>query len=334
MSVGSIVNHLTVSHVKDVISEGMSKHGYTDQPFRAGLILGSGLGSFGKDYIEDPVTWSFNDLFRRVRMSVVEGEVPGHQRKIIVGQLKGAPDDCLVIAQSGREHPYEGVTAHRATFWLRVMQAFGVPNLIVSNAAGILTPDTLDVPSLMLAHSMLDLDPRYNPLLGTNEVDRQSTAWGPRFPHMGDQLTSSARTLIKRIAAENGIALKEGTYMRVLGPNYESPETVYWLRRQLKDIFAEGRDDPRFVGDPTGVVGMSTTYEHLVAQHASQAEKYRAFDGARIAISACTNYAAGLGRNGVFSFPSHQEVGDNARILEADFGRLVQQTILNLPVRR
>ncbi len=98
---------------------------------RAGIILGSGLGSVG-DAIEVEVAIDYGDVPHFLRSTAV-----GHRGRLLCGQLAGVP----VVAMQGRFHCYEGYSAERATFPVRVMKALGVELLVVSNAAGGLNPN-------------------------------------------------------------------------------------------------------------------------------------------------------------------------------------------------
>lgn len=295
-----------------------------------GVILGSGLGDFANEQLTQTAEISFNEIFSRGkpqdrlgRSGKAKDGVEGHAKKLIIGKLKDGKDR-IVIAQSGREHPYEGVSTRRATFWLRVMQLLGTETLIGSNASGILTPTHLKPTDLVLVHSDLDLG-NDNPLEGTNEDQL-----GPRFPHMADLYPESTRKLAKKISSELGSGLQEGMYVRVRGPNYERKEDVYRLRREVEGIWREGSADERFSGPTIAVVGMSSTYEQLVAQHATQSSRYPAFQKGRAYISVATNYAAGLSEKGQVAPPTHSEVQENADKVKKKFSALVRELLLKM----
>ncbi len=299
-----------------------------------GVILGTGLGNFADTYLPGAATIGFADIFRELGIEPGKSAVEGHAQKLIIGRLKGEKESPMVIAQSGREHLYEGIDVKRATFWLRVMQLLGVQTLTGSNASGILTPDKLSPGDLMLVHSDLDWTGD-NPLIGLNDE-----RFGPQFPHMGDHYPQETRDLIKSVAEAEGVPVIEGIYVRVTGPNYERREDVYNLRSTLKNVWHEGgrliNNDSRFKKPtPVGVVGMSSTYEALVAQHATQSKHYPAFRKARAWISVPTNYAAALGPDGVaVGNPNHEEVQEAGRAVQDRFGRLVYSTIMEFAHRR
>lgn len=314
----------------EVINNRLRPAGLVLSSIRDGLVLGSGLGNFTKDHMDPKsVAIPYNDIFSKIGIDGGDhSQVAGHAQQLVIGPLKGTTDNRLVIAQSGREHPYEGVDTQRSTFWIRVMQVLGVKTLFGSNAVGIVTPQTLKVPSLMLVAGDLDFG-WDNPLVGPNDG-----RFGPRFPHMGDHYPKVSREMIKKVAEREGIPLQEGLHVRLKGPNYESKELIYWLRNVLRGVFTEAQSQPRetdFQGEPVGVVGMSSTFEHMVAQQAAQAgtsPQHHAFESGRAHVCVGTNYAAGLGPEGPVDPPNHEEVGANARLIQDQFGRLVCEVIL------
>lgn len=319
-----------ISRAVDILSKFLEVDGISSNKVRDGIILGSGLGKFVEDQMEpDAVEVDFNEIFEFLGLPPTTSGVAGHSQKLVIGPLKGENAGRYVIAQSGREHPYEGVSTRRSIFWLRIMQLLGVETLFGSNAVGIVTPDTLKIPSLMLVHSDRDFSGDDNPLIGPNDL-----AFGPRFPHCGDLYPAKSRALVKDVAKRLEIPLAEGTLFRIKGPQYESAETIYWLRGVLKQMWEEGRKqkgETRFDGDPVGVTGMSSTYEHLAAQQASQRpHPDRVFGKGRAHISVATNYAAGLGEEGPGQFPTHIEVQQNSLLVQEHFGALAREVILEM----
>lgn len=327
---------------RDYVAEQVEARGWDPDDIDDGVVLGSGLGAFAKNHLKDPLEIPYVDVFHKIGLEAEDmphGKVDGHAQRLIIGPLKDSADKRLVVAQSGREHPYEGISTKRAVFWIRLMQLFGVKTLIGSNAAGIITPRTLKTPSLMLVHSHIDWV-RDNPLIGSNEP-----TLGPRFPHSNGMYPSATRDLIKGVAKSKGIALPEGTYVRSGGPFYEPPEEIYLARAQLEDIWRHGskqRDETRFNGGAKaarGMFGMSSTYEALAIQSATQAarepsfEAYPAFQDGWAYISVATNYAAGLSSKGREENPNHDEVQGAAREVAEQFEGLVKDSILELRKR-
>ncbi len=294
-----------------------------------GLVLGSGLGGFSDEYLIDPIYIPYDDVYKKLNLPVCDGKVAGHEKKIVIARLKGDDTDRFIMALCGREHPYEGISGKRATFFLRVMQVLGVKTLLVSNAVGILTPQTLSPPALVLNSGNYDFAiTDDNPLIGPNDE-----RFGARFQHMSDQYPRDTRDVVKNVAKDLNIDLSEGILVRFKGPNYESPEDVALALNLVKNAWStcsKVKGEDRFKGDPVGVVGMSSTYEARVAQHARYSKFYPAFVDARAFISVATNYSGSVGPDGFVEPSRHEEVEANAKLIQDQFGRLVAETILRM----
>ena len=167
--------------------------------------------------------------------------VEGHANELVLGALAGRP----VVVMRGRVHLYESWSAAEVAFPVRVMQALGVGTLLVSNAAGGLNPD-FQAGDLMLIrdHIFLPGLAGENPLRGAN-----NEALGPRFPSMAGAYDPGLRALAQQVA---GGALRDGVYVMVSGPSYETPAEYAALR-----------------GLGADAVGMSTCPEVVVARHMS-----------------------------------------------------------------
>lgn len=323
---------------RDEIALRLRERGLDSKDIKDGIILGSGLGGFAQTYLnrdragqsDGPVVIPFREILGRLKIPAGGGPaVEGHAQELVIGPLESTDEKRLVMAQSGREHPYEGVSLRRATFWLRIMQVLGVETLFGSNAAGVVTPGTLGVPSLMLVNADID-EAGDNPLFGPNDE-----RLGRRFQHMNDKYPEESRRLVKDAAKRVGVDLKEGLLFRTMGPNYESPDTILRLRGILESMYEqalEQKGEKRFSGlptlDPIGMVGMSSTFEHAVAQHAVYSEKNPAFQRGRAHVSVATNYAAGMGPDGFVPPPTHDEVKERAAVVEEQFGKLAKEAIL------
>ena len=148
---------------------------------------------------------------------------------------------------------------------------------------------------------------------------------------MSDQYPRKTQITAIESARELRIPLDLGIYVRFKGPNYESPEDISRAYSLVKNAWEQGKKrngDYRFSNEhPVGVVGMSSTYEARVAQHASQSEDYPAFQDGRAFISVSTNYAASIGPNGFVQPCSHKEVQENAEIIQENFGKLAKEII-------
>lgn len=198
-----------------------------------GIILGSGLGGLVNE-IEISTTIPYHEI-PDFPVSTVEG----HNGQLIFGTLGGKK----VLAMQGRFHYYEGYSMHEVTFPVRVMKKMGISTLFVSNATGGLNPD-YQIGDLMIINDHINMFPEH-PLHGKN-IDEL----GPRFPDMSQVYTKELRHKARLIALKNNIDIKEGVYVGVQGPTFETP-AEYKMFRILG-------------GD---VVGMSTVPEVIVARH-------------------------------------------------------------------
>jgi len=208
------------------------KNKYDGRP-SVGVVLGSGLGSFTSEIqVEFDIDYSEIPHFP---VSTVEG----HSGKLIFGELSGKK----VVAMAGRFHYYEGYTTQEVIFPVRVLKFLGIDTLLISNAAGG-TNTSFQVGDLMIIRdhiSMLTL----NPLLGKNEEH-----FGPRFPDMSEPYKKYLIAKAKDVAKENNIDVREGIYIGVTGPSFET-------RAEYKMLNLLGAD----------AVGMSTVQEVIAAVH-------------------------------------------------------------------
>ncbi len=236
---------------------------------RLAAVLGSGLGGVVELLDVEPRA----RLAYREIPHVPGAAVEGHAGELVAGSIRGTP----AIVLSGRAHPYEGYSHREATLLLRAVLALGVDTLVLTNAAGGLNPD-FDPGDVMLIGDHINLSGD-NPLLGPN-LDR----FGPRFPPMADAYDPELRRAAHEAAQRTGIALREGVYVMLSGPAYET-------RAEMRMLRSLGAD----------AVGMSTAHETIVARHA----------GTRVlGFSLITNKATGDVEAGA----THEEVIEMGRI--------------------
>lgn len=219
-----------LNEINEAIQFIHSKYTFTPQ---AGIVLGSGLGSFTNE-IEVECEIPYHDI-PHFPVSTVKG----HSGKLIFGSLSGKK----VVAMAGRFHYYEGHSSCEVVFPIRVLKFLGIQTLFISNAAGGINP-ALKVGDLMIIRDHISLF-TVNPLIGKNEE-----VFGERFPDMSEPYRYSLIKSAKQIAEKNNIDIKEGVYMGVTGPTFET-------RAEYKMLHILGGD----------AVGMSTVQEVIAAVH-------------------------------------------------------------------
>ncbi|MGA2739916.1 MAG: purine-nucleoside phosphorylase [Bryobacteraceae bacterium] len=200
---------------------------------RVAVVLGSGLGAFADELAD--------------RIEIPYAAIPGwpcstaigHAGRLVFGRL----DALDVAVMAGRVHLYEGYTPAQVTFGVRVLASFGIRTIVFTNAAGGINL-ALERGGLVLISDHINLQGS-NPLVGPND-----DSLGPRFPDMSEAYSRSLRTLAHEVGSELGIRLAEGIYAAVLGPSYETPAEILYLRTIGADL-----------------VGMSTVPEAIVANH-------------------------------------------------------------------
>lgn len=250
------------------------------------LVLGSGLGAFA-DTLVDATVIPFSEVPHLARVTV-----PGHAGKLVIGRLREGPSP-VVAALSGRIHLYEGHSPDDVVFNVRALLTLGARTLVVTNAAGGISP-TLRPGDLTLLSDHLNLTGR-TPLAGPND-----DSLGPRFPDMTDAYDPALRRLAHSAAESVGQTLREGVYAGLLGPAYETPAEIRMLRAMGADL-----------------VGMSTVAEVIAARHM----------GAKVLGMSCvTNLAAGVSPHAL----SHAEVEETARLARDRFIALLEAILRGL----
>lgn len=251
---------------------------------RTAVVLGSAQSAFADEVTEA----------RRIAYRDIPGwpapSVQGHAGELIVGRVNGAP----VTVLAGRVHLYEGRSPQEAVFGVRALRRLGLKTLILTNAAGGINP-AYRRGLLVLINDHINLQ-GLNPLVGAND-----DALGPRFPDMSRAYAPELRELAAATARELGIETGEGVYAGLLGPSFETPAEIRYLR-------AIGAD----------LAGMSTVAECIAANHA----------GVRVlGISTVTNMAAGMQAE-----LSHTEVLEIGRGAAGDLARLLGALLPKLEV--
>ena len=259
--------------------------GHTGLRPAVGVVLGSGLGAFGDVLTE--------------RVDIPYREIPGWPPSTAVGHagtlMLGMLHDVGVAVMAGRAHLYEGYSPAQVTYGVRVLGLLGVKAMVFTNAAGGIKLD-LQRGGLVLISDHINLQGS-NPLAGPND-----DTLGPRFPDMSEAYSHGFRAVAKQVAAELCVPVSEGVYAAMLGPNYETPAEIRFLR-------AIGAD----------VVGMSTVPEVIVANHM----------GIQVlGISCVTNMAAGILQQKI----NHEEVLETGAMVRDTLVRFLKALVPRLAV--
>ena len=247
------------------------------------LILGSGLGDYA-DEIEIVQTVDYTDI-----EGFPTSTVAGHKGRFVFGYVNKTP----VVIMQGRVHFYEGYPMSDVVLPTRLMGLLGAKKLILTNAAGGVNFDFKPGDFMMLIDHITTGVP--SALIGAN-LDEL----GVRFPDMSEVYSRRIQELVREVAKEQGIDLKEGVYAQFTGPNYETPAEIRMARTWGADA-----------------VGMSTACEAMAARHM----------GMEICgISCITNLAAGMSKEEL----NHKEVQETADRVAKQFKVLITGIITKL----
>ena len=250
---------------------------------KTALVLGSGLGDYAEHF---PVEGEIP--YREIEGFPVS-TVQGHKGRFVFAHVGEVP----VVMMQGRVHYYEGYPMTDVVLPIRLMRRMGAEILFLTNAAGGVNYDFQAGDFMMITDQISSFVP--SPLIGPN-----SEKLGPRFPDMSRIYDRDLQEILRNTARELGIPLREGTYLQLTGPNFESPHEVKMCRILGADA-----------------VGMSTACEAVAANHM----------GMRICgISCISNLACGMTEQPL----SHQEVQEAADRVAPLFRQLVTESIRNM----
>ena len=247
---------------------------------RIGVVLGSGLGAFADDLL-DAARIPYANIPFFPRSTAI-----GHVGQMVIGTTGGIP----IAAMQGRVHLYEGYSAQEVAFPVRVFAGLGIRAVILTNAAGGISHEYKQG-ALVVISDHINLQGT-NPLVGPNEE-----RFGARFPDMTQAYSRTYRDIALQSARKLGKTLHQGVYAGLLGPSYETPAEIRYLRTIGADL-----------------VGMSTIPEVVAARHLGLNV---------LAISCVTNMAAGILDQAL----NHLEVLETAERVKGDFIALLQAVI-------
>lgn len=250
---------------------------------KVALILGSGLGDYA-DGIKVVATLDYHDI-----EGFPVSTVPGHKGRFIFGYVGEVP----VVCMQGRVHYYEGYAMSDVVLPTRLMRMMGAEVLFLTNAAGGAQLGMQPGDLMMITDQIASFVP--SPLIGPN-IDE----FGVRFPDMSEIYTKDLQKIVRKVAADLDITIKEGTYIQFSGPQYETPREVAMARSLGADA-----------------CGMSTACEAIAARHMGMKI---------VGISCITNLACGISPVPL----NHEEVQETADRVATQFKKLVTETIINI----
>ncbi len=247
------------------------------------LVLGSGLGNYASQM--------------KVMAIIPYGEIdgfpvstaPGHVGQFVFGYVEDTP----VVAMQGRVHYYEGYEMTDVVLPIRLMKMMGAKVLFLTNAAGGIKRGFCAGDLMMITGQIATLVP--SPLRGANIAEL-----GSRFPDMSHIYDEDLQQVIRKAACELDLPIKEGVYIQMPGPNYESPEEIAMCRGMGADA-----------------VGMSTACEAVAANHMGMKI---------VGISCISNLAAGISPHPL----TEEEVIEAGKMVERDFSALVTKSITKI----
>ncbi|GLC79490.1 purine-nucleoside phosphorylase [Lacrimispora brassicae] len=258
----------------------------TDFVPEVALILGSGLGEYAEE-IKVEASIEYKDI-----EGFPVSTVAGHKGRFVFGYVNEVP----VVIMQGRVHFYEGYPMTDVVLPARLMGLLGAKVLFLTNACGGVNKEFKAGDFMLIRDHIASFVP--SPLIGENLEDL-----GPRFPDMSDVYSKKLQQIIKETAREEGIGLREGVYMQLTGPAYESPAEVKMCRILGADA-----------------VGMSTACEAMAANHM----------GMKVCgISCITNMACGITDQPL----SHAEVQETADRVAPLFKKLITASITKIAAK-
>lgn len=198
------------------------------------LVLGSGLGAFADEKVDEVISIPYSEI-----EGFPTSTVPGHKGKFVFGTVGGVK----VAVMQGRVHYYEGYPISDVVMPARLLSMLGAKVLFLTNASGGINPDLAAGDFMLIRDHIASFVP--NPLIGQN-IEQLGT----RFPDMSNVYDNALCDVIKNSAKELGIQLKEGIYAQLTGPSFETPAEI----RMLGSLGVDA-------------VGMSTAVEAIAARH-------------------------------------------------------------------
>lgn len=250
---------------------------------KVALVLGSGLGDYA-DSIQIEATLGYHEI-----KGFPVSTVSGHKGQFVFGYVGEVP----VVIMQGRVHYYEGYSMEDVVLPTRLMKMMGAEILFLTNAAGGVNFDFAAGDFMMITDQISNFVP--SPLIGPNIEEL-----GLRFCDMSEIYNKELCALIRDTAKDLNIPLREGTYVQLSGPNFETPHEVKMCRILGGDA-----------------VGMSTACEAIAANHM----------GMKICgISCISNLGCGMTDQPL----SHEEVKETADRVAPLFKQLITEAVIRM----
>lgn len=247
------------------------------------LILGSGLGDYAEEIrVEQTVDYTDIEGFP-------VSTVAGHKGRFVFGYVEHVP----VVIMQGRVHFYEGYPMSDVVLPTRLMKLMGAKKLVLTNAAGGVNFDFRPGDFMIITDQIATNVP--SPLIGAN-LDEL----GPRFPDMSEVYSHRMCDIIRAVAHTMEIPVREGVYLQLTGPSYETPAEIRMCRTMGADA-----------------VGMSTACEAMAARHMGMEV---------CGISCITNMAAGISKTQL----NHAEVQETADRVAKQFKKLITGVVTHI----
>lgn len=244
------------------------------------IVLGTGMGDYADSHdikqvipYKDIVGWPVSTA-------------PDHKGNLVFTEHNGIK---LAIMQ-GRVHYYEGYSMPEVVLPLRVLHMLGAKTVILTNAVGSLNPEFKVGDFVCATDQISSFVP--SPLIGPNDE-----GLGSRFVGMTDAFDEDMRNTVHAIGEQNGIAVHDGVYLQVTGPQYETPAEIKMYRSLGADT-----------------IGMSTAVEVIAARH---------MDMKVCVISCVSNMAAGMEEEGFSADTIHNTMDDSSQNLKTLIGGLL-----------
>lgn len=256
---------------------------FTDFQPRVGIVLGSGLSGL-VDHVDVVATVPYSEI-----AGFPIATADSHVGEFVFGYLEGVP----VVLMNGRIHYYEGYDMRQVVLPVCVMGRLGVDAIILTNAVGSLNPEFQPGSLMCIDDHIASFVP--SPLIGINDPDL-----GDRFDDMSEVYDRELISILHEEADAHGIALLDGVFLQVTGPNYETP--------------AESRLYASLGAD---TVGMSTATEAIALHHM----------GVRVVGINCITNVATVDHETV---TSHEDVTDAAEKASDDMIALVTATVMRI----